>query len=76
MIFDAHCPAVLWALDRKDDLAINQCEQGVIPSYSDVSTRMKLRSTLAHNDGPGRDRLTAIGFDAQHFWLGIPSVAR
>ena len=76
MVLDTHCPAVLWALDGKDDLAINEREQGVIPSYSDVSTRMKLRSTLAHNDGSRRDRFTAVGFDAQHFWLGISSVAR
>ena len=57
------------AFDGKRHLAINQSEQGVIFTNTDVYTWVKTCAALANNDAAGIDDFTTEFLHTQHFWL-------
>src|SRR5688572_8875880 len=74
--YHAHGAALLGALDRELDLAIDQREQRVVAAQADARTRMELGATLADDDVARIDRLTTKDLDAQHLRVGVAAVAR
>lgn len=59
---------------RKADGAVGFREQGVIAATTYVVTGVKLGTALTNNDGSGLDEFTTVGFDAEHFWVGVATV--
>ena len=55
------------ALDRKLDVTVLECEQGVILAHADVITGVELGAALTDDDRTCRDQLAAERFDAQAF---------
>gem|GEM_PF-4820283 len=60
---------------RKSHSAVGSGKEGVITATSNVFSRVKLGSALSDNDAPRFHKLTAKGFDSQHFGLRISSVS-
>ncbi len=57
------------------DLAVDQCEYGVIATDADVETGVELRSALADDDAAGGYELTTIGFNAAILRIAVATVA-
>src|SRR5690348_7357905 len=57
-------------------ISIDQSEQGVIATHTNLLARLNLRTALAHNDAPCRNQLTIVALHAQHFRLAISTIAR
>src|SRR5687767_7627922 len=62
---DAHGAALLRALGRELDLAVDQREQGVVAAEADAHARMELGAALADDDVSGFDRLAAVHLHAE-----------
>jgi len=56
------------------NIAIDQCENGVIAAEADVLARQKLGPALAHNDIAGHDQFAAVPFYAETFTNAIAAV--
>lgn len=72
---DTDMLAVLGALGLKHDLAVNQCEQGVILAAANVGTGVELGATLANQDIAGIHFLAAKAFDAKTLGNRIATVS-
>ena len=57
-------------------MAFNQSEQGVVLADANIGTGVKLGAALAHDDGACSDVFTSESLDAQHFGVGVTTVAR
>src|SRR6478672_4894281 len=73
---DVHRAALLRALGRELDLAVDQREQGVVAAKADAHARMELGATLADDDVAGFDRLATIDLHAEVLRVGVATVAR
>src|SRR5690606_27073151 len=73
---DVDCLLGQSALHTERHVAVNQCKQGVILAHANVLTGVELGAALTHDDGTSCHQLATKGLHAQHFWLGITSVAR
>src|SRR3546814_7432085 len=62
---DADRAALLRALDRELDLAVDEREQGVVAAEADAHARMELGAALANDDVAGFDRLATIDLPAE-----------
>src|SRR5690554_1010753 len=71
-----HGAALLRALGRELDLAVDQREQRVVAAEADARTRVELGAALADDDVAGVDRLPTIDLHAEVFRVGIAAVAR
>src|SRR5690606_29721118 len=71
-----HGAALLRALGRELDLAVDQREQGVVAAEADARTRVELGAALADDDVAGVDRLAAIDLHAEVLRVGVAAVAR
>ena len=49
----------------KLDFTIYKCEQGIIFAFTDIRTRMDLRSTLSDKDVSGKDKLSVSPFGSK-----------
>src|SRR5947209_10480751 len=57
-------------------LSVDQGEQGVIASYSNVAAWLDHRAALAHEDRPGPNDRALTAFDAESLALAVSTVAR
>jgi hypothetical protein len=57
------------------NLAVDQCEDGVIATDTDVEPGVELRSALAHDDAAGGYELTAVGFYTAILRVAVATVA-
>src|SRR5690606_13926945 len=73
---NVHGAALLRALGRELDRAVDQRVQGVVAADADARTRMELGATLAHDDVAGLDGLAAVHLDAEELRVGVAAVAR
>ena len=58
----------------KPDAAVNQRENCVIATESDVFSGQKFRAALAHNDVPGQDRFAAESFYTKPFANAVAAI--
>src|SRR5579871_975520 len=56
-------------------LSVNQGEQGVVSSYSDITTGLHDRAPLAHQDRAGPHHRAIAALDAQPLAWTVPTVA-
>src|SRR5690348_10323720 len=73
---DADGAALLRALGRELDLAVDQREQGVVAAEADAHARVELRAALANDDVARVDGLAAVQLHAQELRVGVAAVAR
>jgi hypothetical protein len=72
---DVHDFAALYAFGHELHLTVHQREQCVVFADANVYTGMYLRPTLADDDAAGKDRFSAVGFDAETLGLRIATIA-
>ena len=68
----AHLAILAHALEL--DLAVNECEQGVVAADPDVVARMDVRASLADQNVAGQNELTVCALDAEALGLGVTTV--
>lgn len=59
---------------QKRDLARGEGKQGIVPSESDIASRMILRSALAHEDRSRRDEFSVAALYSKILWVAVPSI--
>ena len=64
----------LRALGGKLYGTVSQGKQGMVFTNTYVVAGVKLGAALTHDDAAGVNSLTAVGFDAQSFRLGIAAI--
>src|SRR5919199_5800116 len=57
-------------------LSVNQGEQGVVASYSNVAAGLDHRAALTHEDGAGPPHRAVAAFDAEPLPLAVTPIAR
>jgi len=57
-------------------MAVHQGKQSVVFADADIVACMELGATLTNDDRASADQFTTESLDAEHFWLGITTVAR
>ena len=60
----------------KTDLAVYQCEQGVVAANPDVLAGMDMRASLANQDVASQNKLPICTLYAQTLGLGVTAVSR
>ena len=58
----------------KLDVAVNQCEQGVVFAFSNVSARVNLASALSDEDITGKNKLTVCSLGAEALGFTVTTV--
>src|SRR5881394_1546133 len=66
--------ALVAGLER--DLAVAECKQGMVLAHADAFAGIELGAALAHDHIAARHGFAAEQLDAQHFGIGIATVAR
>src|SRR5690606_33698331 len=72
---DAHRAALLRALGRELDLAVDEREQCVVAAEADARTGVELGAALADDDVAGLDGLAAVHLHAEVLRVGVAAVA-
>lgn len=70
---DADSAAIIRSLEL--DLTVDQCENRVVFSNSDVFARMKLGAALSNDDAAGTNDLTLKSLDAESIRIRIAAVS-
>src|SRR6185369_10234103 len=66
--------ALVAGLER--DSAVAECKQGMVLAHADAFARIEFGAALAHDHIAARHGFAAEQLDAQHFGIGVATVAR